>query len=134
MTRLRSDPTCLGTFIQTDHAHYCPGQPVRIRVVSITPEGRPNPSPVSISVMVSPVSGGGGGVRTAPGEPLHHLHLCSPVLTCAHLGQDPRANLLRRWQQQDAVNGVVSVEFQLSDSPPTGPWVILANVTVSVCV
>ncbi|XP_072218989.1 CD109 antigen [Leuresthes tenuis] len=42
--------------------------------------------------------------------------------------RDPRGNLLRQWLDEDSVLGVVSKEFQLSENPPLGQWVIVTEV------
>lgn len=52
-TQLHFDPKGLSTFIQTDRANYQPGQVVKIRVVSIHPDGKPCVSPVDIVIRVS---------------------------------------------------------------------------------
>uniref|UniRef100_H3CZE0 CD109 molecule n=1 Tax=Tetraodon nigroviridis TaxID=99883 RepID=H3CZE0_TETNG len=49
-TELTFDPKCFSTFIQTDKPNYRPGQAVRMRVVSLGPDGRPNHSPVNVTV------------------------------------------------------------------------------------
>nr|XP_046229740.1 CD109 antigen [Scatophagus argus] len=49
-TQLHFDPTCLSTFIQTDKLNYLPGQVVKVRVVSIHPDGKPFASPVDIII------------------------------------------------------------------------------------
>lgn len=48
------------------------------------------------------------------------------------MSQDPRGNLLRQWLAVDAVHGVLSEEFLLSENPPLGLWRIVTNVSVSV--
>lgn len=53
MTQLHFDPKCVSTFIQMDKPSYCPGQAVRIRVVSIKPDGKPKNGSVDIAVRVS---------------------------------------------------------------------------------
>lgn len=46
--------------------------------------------------------------------------------------QDPRGIRLRQWLHQDAVLGVVSKHFRLSDHPPLGQWrVDVAAASVS---
>lgn len=52
-TQLHFDPKGLSTFIQTDKLNYLPGQDVKIRVVSIHPDGKPFVSPVDIIIRVS---------------------------------------------------------------------------------
>lgn len=52
-TELHFDPKGLSTFIQTDKQNYLPGQAVKIRAVSIHPDGKPYVSPVDIVVKVS---------------------------------------------------------------------------------
>nr|XP_057942118.1 CD109 antigen isoform X2 [Doryrhamphus excisus] len=42
--------------------------------------------------------------------------------------KDPRGNLLRQWRSVEAVLGVVSREFRLSEKPPLGQWTICALV------
>ncbi|XP_054618543.1 CD109 antigen [Dunckerocampus dactyliophorus] len=42
--------------------------------------------------------------------------------------KDPRGNLLRQWRSLEAVLGVVSREFRLSEKPPLGQWTICALV------
>ncbi|KAM6906749.1 CD109 antigen [Lycodopsis pacificus] len=49
-TQLRFDPKGHSTFIQTDKMTYRPGQAVRIRVVSILPDGKPFTSPVNVTI------------------------------------------------------------------------------------
>lgn len=52
-TKLHLDPKCFSTFIQTDRATYQPGQEVKIRVVTLDPNGKPYSGPVDIIVSVS---------------------------------------------------------------------------------
>lgn len=52
-TALHLDPNCFSTFIQMDKPNYSPGQVVRIRVVSIKPDWKPNNGPVDIAIRVS---------------------------------------------------------------------------------
>uniref|UniRef100_UPI0037E8B219 CD109 antigen n=1 Tax=Semicossyphus pulcher TaxID=241346 RepID=UPI0037E8B219 len=49
-TELRFDPKGLSTFIQTDKLNYQPGQVVKIRAVSVHPDGKPYKSPVDIVI------------------------------------------------------------------------------------
>ncbi|XP_054475011.1 CD109 antigen [Anoplopoma fimbria] len=91
-TQLNFDPKGHSTFIQTDKMNYRPGQKVKIRAVSILPDGKPFTRPVDITI------------------------------------RDPRGNLLRQWPSLDSVLGVVSKEYQLSESPPLGEWTIVATV------
>ncbi|KAM4632857.1 CD109 antigen [Polymixia lowei] len=49
-TTLRFHPKNLSTFIQTDKMNYLPGQGVKIRAVSIHPDGKPYSSPVDIVI------------------------------------------------------------------------------------
>ncbi|XP_039638752.1 CD109 antigen [Perca fluviatilis] len=49
-TQLHFDPKGLTTFIQTDKLNYMPGQAVKIRAVSIHPDGKPYVSPVDIVI------------------------------------------------------------------------------------
>ncbi|XP_076612690.1 CD109 antigen [Chaetodon auriga] len=49
-TQLQFDPKALSTFIQTDKPNYWPGQEVKIRVVSIHPNGKPDMSLVDIII------------------------------------------------------------------------------------
>ncbi|XP_067429401.1 CD109 antigen [Thunnus thynnus] len=49
-TQLRFDPKGVSTFIQTDKMNYLPGQVVKIRAVSIHPDGKPFISPVDIVI------------------------------------------------------------------------------------
>ncbi|XP_078131515.1 CD109 antigen [Sander vitreus] len=49
-TQLHFDPKGLSTFIQTDKLKYMPGQAVKIRAVSIHPDGKPYVSPVDIII------------------------------------------------------------------------------------
>ncbi|XP_075940084.1 CD109 antigen [Anarhichas minor] len=49
-TQLHFDPKGHSTFIQTDKMTYRPGQKVRIRVVSILPDGKPFTSPVNVTI------------------------------------------------------------------------------------
>ncbi|XP_036406063.1 CD109 antigen [Megalops cyprinoides] len=49
-TFLRFNPKSFSTFIQTDKDIYSPGQMVKIRAVSIYPDGRPYKSKVNISI------------------------------------------------------------------------------------
>ncbi|XP_040920879.1 CD109 antigen [Toxotes jaculatrix] len=49
-TDLYFDPKGLSTFIQTDKVNYLPGQVVKIRAVSIHPDGKPYISPVNIII------------------------------------------------------------------------------------
>ncbi|XP_042247389.1 CD109 antigen [Thunnus maccoyii] len=49
-TQLRFDPKGVSTFIQTDKMNYLPGQVVKIRAVSIHPDGKPFVSPVDIVI------------------------------------------------------------------------------------
>ncbi|TDH00772.1 hypothetical protein EPR50_G00191930 [Perca flavescens] len=49
-TQLHFDPKGLSTFIQTDKLNYMPGQAVKIRAVSIHPDGKPYVSPVDIII------------------------------------------------------------------------------------
>nr|XP_033503796.1 CD109 antigen isoform X2 [Epinephelus lanceolatus] len=49
-TRLQFDPKGFSTFIQTDKLNYLPGQQVKIRVVSIHPDGKPSESLVDIII------------------------------------------------------------------------------------
>ncbi|XP_061609480.1 CD109 antigen isoform X1 [Phyllopteryx taeniolatus] len=44
------------------------------------------------------------------------------------LVKDPRGNLLRQWRAAQAVLGVLSREFRLSEEPPLGQWTISALV------
>lgn len=62
-TELTLDAKCFSTFIQTDKPNYCPGQAVRIRVVSLGPDGKPNHSPVNITIRVSQKPKSSVGVR-----------------------------------------------------------------------
>ncbi|KAM9840307.1 CD109 antigen [Aulostomus maculatus] len=50
MTWLTFDPKGLSTFIQTDKWSYLPGQVVKIRAVSIYPDGKPYMSPADVLV------------------------------------------------------------------------------------
>lgn len=52
-TQLHFNPKCLSTFIQTDKLNYLPGQVVKIRVLSIHPDGKPFVSPADIIIRVS---------------------------------------------------------------------------------
>lgn len=52
-TELHFEPKCLSTFIQTDKLNYLPGQAVRIRVLSVHPDGKPYVSPMDIIIRVS---------------------------------------------------------------------------------
>ena len=52
-TKLQVDPKGLSTFIQTDKVNYRPGQVVKIRAVSIHPDGKPYVSPVDVIIRVS---------------------------------------------------------------------------------
>lgn len=70
-TRLRFDPKGFSTFIQTDKLNYLPRQMVKIRVVSIQPDGKPLPSPVDIAVRVS--------LKVSK-----HTHRCTPPSKCIH--------------------------------------------------
>lgn len=56
-TQLYFNPKGLSTFIQTDKLNYLPGQLVKIRAVSIHPDGKPYVSPVDIVINVSLTSG-----------------------------------------------------------------------------
>ncbi|XP_069371373.1 CD109 antigen isoform X2 [Paralichthys olivaceus] len=49
-TELRFDPKDVSTFIQTDKRNYLPGQVVKIRAVSIHPDGKPYVSPVDVTI------------------------------------------------------------------------------------
>ncbi|XP_070782389.1 CD109 antigen [Enoplosus armatus] len=49
-TQLHFDPKGLSTFIQTDKPNYRPGQMVKIRAVSVHPDGKPFVSPVDVIV------------------------------------------------------------------------------------
>ncbi|CAK6980420.1 CD109 antigen%2C partial [Scomber scombrus] len=49
-TQLYFNPKGLSTFIQTDKLNYLPGQLVKIRAVSIHPDGKPYVSPVDIVI------------------------------------------------------------------------------------
>ncbi|XP_071766721.2 CD109 antigen [Centroberyx gerrardi] len=49
-TQLRFDPKGLSTFIQTDRPKYRPGQLVKIRAVSVHPDGKPYVSPGDIII------------------------------------------------------------------------------------
>lgn len=50
-----------------------------------------------------------------------------------HPLQDPRGTRLRQWLHQDAVLGVVSKHFRLSNHPPLGQWRIdVAAASVSM--
>nr|XP_020475101.1 CD109 antigen-like [Monopterus albus] len=49
-TKLLFNPKGLSTFIQTDKQAYHPGQMVKIRAVSIHPDGKPYISPVNITI------------------------------------------------------------------------------------
>ncbi|XP_056150214.1 CD109 antigen [Lampris incognitus] len=49
-TRLRFSPKCLSTFIQTDKNNYKAGQEVKIRAVSVHPDGKPHKEPVDIII------------------------------------------------------------------------------------
>lgn len=51
-TELHFDSKCLSTFIQTDKLNYRPGQEVKIRVVSVNPNGKPYVGPVDIIIRV----------------------------------------------------------------------------------
>lgn len=51
-TELHFDSKCLSTFIQTDKLNYRPGQEVKIRVVSVHPDGKPYVGPVDIVIRV----------------------------------------------------------------------------------
>lgn len=52
-TTLRLDPASFSTFIQTDKPSYCPGQGVKIRVVSMRPDGTPHQGPTNIAITAS---------------------------------------------------------------------------------
>lgn len=52
-TELQFHPKCVSTFIQTDKVNYLPGQVVKIRAVTIHPDGRPYAGPVDITITVS---------------------------------------------------------------------------------
>uniref|UniRef100_A0A3Q1G7R8 CD109 molecule n=1 Tax=Acanthochromis polyacanthus TaxID=80966 RepID=A0A3Q1G7R8_9TELE len=95
-TRLRFDLKGFSIFIQTDKLNYLPGQMVKIRVVSVNPDGRPHISSVDITI------------------------------------RNPRGYLIRQWLAADSVLGVVSKEFDLSDNPPLGDWIITARAHVSL--
>ncbi|XP_023147319.3 CD109 antigen [Amphiprion ocellaris] len=49
-TRLQFDLKGFSIFIQTDKLNYLPGQAVKIRVVSINPDGRPHISPMDVTI------------------------------------------------------------------------------------
>ncbi|XP_026185360.1 CD109 antigen [Mastacembelus armatus] len=49
-TKLQFEPEDLSTFIQTDKVNYLPGQVVKIRAVSIHPDGKPYISPVDLII------------------------------------------------------------------------------------
>ncbi|KAM7395893.1 hypothetical protein PAMA_007252 [Pampus argenteus] len=49
-TQLHFDPKGFSTFIQTDKLNYLPGQVVKIRAVSVQPDGKPYVSPVDIVI------------------------------------------------------------------------------------
>lgn len=53
-TELHFEPKHFSTFIQTDKARYLPGQAVKIRVLTVDPDGKPYVSPTDIIVRVSP--------------------------------------------------------------------------------
>ena len=50
---LHFNPKSLSTLIQTDKPNYMPGQVVKIRAVSIHPDGRPYVNPIDIFIKVS---------------------------------------------------------------------------------
>ncbi|XP_060947396.1 CD109 antigen [Limanda limanda] len=50
-TELRLDSKSISSFIQTDKRNYLPGQEVKIRVVSIHPDGKPCVSPVDVTIL-----------------------------------------------------------------------------------
>ncbi|KAF3850256.1 hypothetical protein F7725_019975 [Dissostichus mawsoni] len=77
---LHFNPKGSSTFLQTDRSSYLPGQVVKIRAVSVLPDGKPLQRPLNISI------------------------------------NDPRGNLLRQWLDVEGVLGVVSTEFQLSET------------------
>lgn len=52
-TELHFEPKWPSTFIQTDKPNYLPGQTVRIRVLSVQPDGKPHVSPTDIIIRVS---------------------------------------------------------------------------------
>lgn len=51
-TVLRFNPKSSSTFIQTDKANYGPGQVVKIRAVSIYPDGKPYKGKIDIIIKV----------------------------------------------------------------------------------
>ncbi|KAI3364614.1 hypothetical protein L3Q82_011402, partial [Scortum barcoo] len=53
-TQLHFNPKGLSTFIQTNKLNYLPGQVVKIRAVSIHPDGKPYVSPVDIIMIRDP--------------------------------------------------------------------------------
>lgn len=64
-TELHLDLNCSSTFIQMDKPNYGPGQVVRIRVVSIKADWKPNNGSVDIAIRVSGELTGSGVVLSA---------------------------------------------------------------------
>ncbi|KAL0969280.1 hypothetical protein UPYG_G00224960 [Umbra pygmaea] len=91
-TTLRFNPRTFTTVIQTDKQNYRPGDLVRIRVLSVQPDGKPKHGSVDLSI------------------------------------QDPKGGLIKTWMSLDNYLGVVSKEFSLSQTPPSGTWTVIATV------
>lgn len=51
-TALLFSPKCMSIFIQTDKNNYQPGQTVKFRVVSVTPDGKPYKGQINIYIKV----------------------------------------------------------------------------------
>lgn len=52
-TTMNFSPKCVSIFIQTDKNSYQPGQAVKFRVVSLTPNGKPYKGKIDIFIQVS---------------------------------------------------------------------------------
>ncbi|KAF3850306.1 hypothetical protein F7725_020025 [Dissostichus mawsoni] len=84
--QLHFNPKGSSTFLQTDRSSYLPGQVVKIRAVSVLPDGKPLQRPLNISINIDILT---PDVINRPG---------------------PRGNLLRQWLDVEGVLGVVSTD------------------------
>ncbi|XP_069579786.1 CD109 antigen [Brachyistius frenatus] len=99
-TQLHFDLKAFATFIQTDRAAYLPGQVVKIRAVSVLPDGAPNGSPVDVVI------------RDPRGNLLRQWLAAEDVLGVVskefELSENPP---LGQWTIVTTVSGVSSVKY-----------------------
>lgn len=50
------------------------------------------------------------------------------------LSQDPKRNVVKKFDGTNTINGVFSGDFQLSEVPALGEWKITATIGDQVCV